>query len=206
MTFLRFRKANPLPQRHTAIDSPIKCRRLTILYHHRTRSRDGQSIHIDELIQALRDIGHNVVIVEPERVPPTRQSLRKKILPKFLYEFLELCYSVVEFAKLARAARQHRPDALYQRANIFMLSGIWTARWFGIPYLLEVNAPLTLERAQFGGLSWPRLAAWTECFAWRGADYVLPVTGVLARHVENAGVPRKRIMVAPNGVDLDRLK
>ena len=206
MTFLTFRKANPLPQRHTAIDSPIKCRRLTILYHHRTRSRDGQSIHIDELIQALRDIGHNVVIVEPERVPPTRQSLRKKVLPKFLYEFLELCYSVVEFAKLARAARQHRPDALYQRANIFMLSGIWTARWFGIPYLLEVNAPLTLERAQFGGLSWPRLAAWTECFAWRGADYVLPVTGVLARHVENAGVPRKRIMVAPNGVDLDRLK
>jgi glycosyltransferase involved in cell wall biosynthesis len=154
----------------------------------------------------LRDIGHKVVVVEPNRVPPTQESLRKKLLPKFFYEFLELCYSVLEFAKLARAVHRYRPDALYQRANIFMLSGVWIARWFAIPYLLEVNAPLALERAQFGGLSWPRFAAWTERFMWRGADYVLPVTRVLAGHVEKAGVPPERIMVTPNGVDLDRLK
>ena len=184
----------------------MSSRRLTILYHHRTRSRDGQSIHIDELIHALRDIGHTVVVVEPVRVPPTQESLKKKHLPKFLYEFLELCYSVLEFAKLARAARRYRPDVLYQRANIFMLSGVWTARWFAIPFLLEVNGPLALERAQFGGLSWPRLAAWTERLMWRGADCVLPVSHVLARHVEKAGVPRERIVVVPNGVDLDRLK
>jgi glycosyltransferase involved in cell wall biosynthesis len=41
---------------------------------------------------------------------------------------------------------------------------------------------------------------------WRGADYVLPVTQVLARHVENAGVPRDCLVVTPNGIDLDRLK
>jgi glycosyltransferase involved in cell wall biosynthesis len=184
----------------------MKSRRLTILYHHRTRSRDGQSIHIDALIQALRDIGHVVTVVEPERVSPTRASLKKQLLPKFFYEFLELCYSFVEFNKLAQAVRQHRPDALYQRANIFMLCGVWTARYFGIPYLLEVNAPLALERGKFGGLSWPRLAAWTERLTWRAANYVLPVTGVLAQHVENAGVPKERIVVAPNGVDLNRLK
>jgi glycosyltransferase involved in cell wall biosynthesis len=179
---------------------------MKILYHHRTRSRDGQSIHIDALIQALRDIGHVVTVVEPERAPPTQASLKKKLLPKFLYEFLELCYSVVEFVKLAKAVRQHRPDALYQRANIFMLSGVWTARFFAIPYLLEVNAPLALERGKFGGLSWPRLAAWSEHLAWRAADYVLPVTGVLAQYLEEAGVQKERIVVAPNGVDLARLK
>jgi len=27
---------------------------LRILYNHRTRARDGQSVHIDELIEALR--------------------------------------------------------------------------------------------------------------------------------------------------------
>jgi hypothetical protein len=28
---------------------------MKILYHHRTLSRDGQSVHIDELVRALRD-------------------------------------------------------------------------------------------------------------------------------------------------------
>jgi glycosyltransferase involved in cell wall biosynthesis len=186
--------------------SSVPFRPLTILYHHRTRSRDGQSVHIDELIQALRDQGHKVVVVEPQRVPATQASLKKKLLPKLLYEILELCYSFLEFIKLARASRQYRPDALYQRANIFMLSGVWTARWFRIPYLLEVNAPLALERGKFDGLSLPWLAAWTEHSMWRSADYVLPVTHVLARHVEKAGVTRDHIVVAPNGIDLERLK
>ncbi|HXJ00604.1 MAG TPA: glycosyltransferase family 4 protein, partial [Micropepsaceae bacterium] len=78
--------------------------------------------------------------------------------------------------------------------------------WFKIPFLLEVNAPLAQERGQFGGLSLPRLAAWTERFTWRGADYVLPVTRVLARYVEKAGVTAPHIVVAPNGIDLERLK
>lgn len=206
MSFVPFRKANPLLESPVSVAPSAPVRPLTILYHHRTRSRDGQSIHIDELIQALRDNGHKVVVVEPERVPPTQASLKKKLLPKLLYEVLEFCYSFLEFLKLAQAARQCRPDALYQRANIFMLSGLWTARWFRIPYLLEVNAPLALERGQFGGLSLPWLAAWTEHLMWRGADYVLPVTEVLARHLESAGVTRDHIVVTPNGIDLERLK
>lgn len=181
-------------------------RAATVLYHHRTRSRDGQSIHIDELIHALRAAGHRVILVEPKRVPATQGSLRKRLLPKPVYELLELCYSFLEFAKLAAAARKHRPDALYQRGNIFMLSGVWTARLFGLPYLLEVNAPLAAERGKFGGLSLGKLAAWTERLTWRSADRVLPVTGVLARDIEKAGVPRARIAVTPNGVDLSRLK
>jgi hypothetical protein len=40
-------------------------RRLTILYHYRARSRDGQSIHIDEMIHAIREMGHTVSVVEP---------------------------------------------------------------------------------------------------------------------------------------------
>ena len=35
----------------------------------------------------------------------------------------------------------------------------------------------------------------------RGADLVLPVTEVLAGHVESAGVPRERIHVIPNGIN-----
>jgi glycosyltransferase involved in cell wall biosynthesis len=70
-----------------------------------------------------------------------------------------------------------------------------------IPLLLEVNAPLVEERGRFGGLGLPRLARWAEGTAWRGADYVLPVTEVLAGHVKNCGVPAERIAVIPNGIN-----
>jgi hypothetical protein len=36
-----------------------------ILYRHRTRSKEGQYAHIEETIHALREQGHEVVIVAP---------------------------------------------------------------------------------------------------------------------------------------------
>jgi glycosyltransferase involved in cell wall biosynthesis len=85
-----------------------------------------------------------------------------------------------------------------------MLSGVWVAGLFSLPLLLEVNAPLADERETFGGLAMPKLARWTEAAAWRSADRVLPVTAVLARLVERAGVERLRIVVTPNGVNPER--
>jgi glycosyltransferase involved in cell wall biosynthesis len=181
-------------------------RGLKILYHHRTRSRDGQSIHIDALIGALRGADHEVIVVGPKQTPATAEPLNRKLLPKFIYELLEFGYNVLEFAKLAAAAARHRPDALYERANIFTLSGLWISQLYRLPFLLEVNAPLSIERQKFGGLSLARFATWTEHAAWRGADRVLPVTDVLAKEIENARVPRSHILVVPNGVDLSKLK
>lgn len=175
---------------------------LTILYHHRTRARDGQSVHIDELIRALRAEGHTVVVVEPKRVEATAKTIERQVLPRFVYELAEFGYGFLEFAKLAAAALRHRPDALYERANLYMLSGLWTAKLFRLPYLLEVNAPLAEERGKFGGLSWPAFAAWTEKSCWRGASMLLPVTNALADFLRRAGVSDARITVTPNGVDL----
>lgn len=174
---------------------------LTILYHHRTRARDGMSVHIDELIHALKSNGHRVVVVEPRRVSATEETIERRLLPPLVYELAELAYSFVEFAKMTWSVLRYRPDALYERANVYMLSGLWISRIFRLPYLLEVNAPLAEERARYGGLAWPALAAWTEKACWRAASAVLPVTDALAAYVERANVPRKKIVVTPNGVN-----
>ena len=177
---------------------------LTILYHHRTRARDGQSVHIDELIGAIRAAGHRVVVVGPRSISPTATAIENRILPKAVYELAELAYSFVEFIKLVAAAIRYRPHALYERANLLMLSGVWTAALFRLPYVLEVNAPLAEERARFGGLAWPRLAAWTEHVCWRAASMVLPVTGALGNYIKREGVPSDRITITPNGVDTEK--
>ena len=93
---------------------------MKILYHHRTQSKDGQAVHIEELIQALREEGCEVIVVEPHahreaKFGGTSRGIEalKRVLPKAVYEALELVYSVVAYRKLLAAVRRHRPDALY---------------------------------------------------------------------------------------------
>lgn len=183
---------------------------MKILYHHRTASKDGQAVHIEEMIAALREQGHEVRVVAPE-VSEGGEGMGAKVgwvhrlkaaLPKAAYELLELAYSVVAYRKLMAAAREFRPDVLYERHNLFLLSGAWLKRRLGIPMLLEVNSPLSDERVKFGGLGLERLARWTERHAWRSADHVLPVTRVLADILQaQGGLRDEQLVVIPNGIN-----
>jgi glycosyltransferase involved in cell wall biosynthesis len=130
--------------------------------------------------------------------------LLKRFVPRFAYELMELAYSLIAYWRLRRAVRAFRPDCLYERYNLFLPAGVWIKRNFGLPMLLEVNAPIFEERAKYDGISLRRLAVWSQRYAWRGADFVLPVTGVLGDMVLAAGVPRERVVVVPNGIDPER--
>jgi glycosyltransferase involved in cell wall biosynthesis len=186
-------------------------KRIKILYHHRTGSKDGQAVHIEELVAALRNLGHDVTMVEPPEASGasfgTRPGLlawMRKHLPKAAYELLELAYNVPAYIRLRRAFAAHKPDVLYERHNLYLLAGAMLRKRFGVPYLLEVNSPLYLERGADGGLALGTIAHAAERWVWRRADCVLPVTTVLARIVEREGVASDKIVVIPNGVDPNR--
>jgi len=181
---------------------------MKILYHHRTASQDGQAVHIDEMIAALRAQGHEVRVVAPGA--PAGRSMGgevawvrwlKSLLPRAAYELLECVYSLLAYRRLAVAAREFSPDFIYERYNLFLFAGVMLKRRFGLPLLLEVNSPLARERASHGGLSLARLARRSEGWIWRSADCVLPVTAVLARDVQAQGVPAARITVIHNGIN-----
>ena len=183
---------------------------MKILYHHRIRSKDGQYVHIEELTRALAARGHEIIMVgatnlEAERLGTSAGfiGLLRRWLPRPFYEILELVYAIGDYVRLRAAVRRHAPDCLYERYNLFTPSGVWLKRRVGLPMLLEVNAPLVHERGHHGGLALNGLARWSECFVWRGADRVLPVTRVLADYVVAASVPEERITVVPNGIDPD---
>lgn len=196
------------PAAAMAAPRPSARRPLRILYHHRVRSRDGQAVHIDELVAALRGLGHKVEIVAPPGfadaelgAAPKRLELLKARLPKALYELLELLYNVPVLWRLLRAHRRLTPDVIYERCNLYLVAGTLLSALTGTPLLLEVNAPLAEERARYGGLGLPRLAAGLERLVWRHAARVLPVTHVLADDLVAAGVAPSRILVLPNGID-----
>lgn len=184
---------------------------MRILYSHRVQSRDGQSVHIDELVAAFRSLGHEVMVVGPSFYAEAKfggesgaVARLRRLLPGAAQELAELAYNILAYRRLARARAAFRPDIIYERYNLFHLAGAWLARRQGIPLFLEVNAPLAEERALHGGLRLRFFARWAERHAWRTANRVLAVTRVLADRIEAAGVDPARILVVPNGVVLSR--
>ncbi|MDB5373219.1 MAG: glycosyltransferase family 1 protein, partial [Belnapia sp.] len=183
---------------------------MRILYSHRIQSRDGQGVHLDSMVAALRAQGHEVRVVGPaayEQASLGGESrwvaLLRRWLPAAAAELAELAYSLPAYLKLRRAAAEFRPEVIYERYNLLFLSGALLAKRRKLPFLVEVNAPLAEERSRFGNLRLHRLARWSERFVWRAGSRVLPVTAVLAGHVAAAGVPPARIAVVPNGIDLE---
>lgn len=181
---------------------------MRILYSHRIQSRDGQSVHLEALIAALRGQGHEVLVVGPGLYDRSgfggesgAVARLRRLLPAWLAECAELAYNVPAYRRLARAARGFAPELIYERYNLFYLAGARLARRRGVLFYVEVNSPLAEERGRFGGLALRRIGDWAERHVWRGADRVLAVSGVLAGMIAERGVARDRIAVTPNGVD-----
>jgi glycosyltransferase involved in cell wall biosynthesis len=181
---------------------------MNIIYHHRIASRDGQYVHVIAIVNSLRARGHNVFLIGPAGIHKTEFGERnsfiyymKCLIPRFIYELLELSYCIFSFSRLYFLCRNQNIDAIYERYNLYSPAGALVARHLKIPFLLEVNAPLAQERARYSGLALPKLAQKIEMFTWRAADSVLAVTKVLADIVIATGVAPERVQVVPNGVN-----
>ena len=193
---------------------------MRILYHHRIRADDGQAVHVRELIGALRALGHEVVecALVPKTgaratgaeqsgaaAPPARRGWWQRLaLPRTAVEVLEVLYDHRGRAMLRAAARMLRPDVIYERHALHCRAGLDVARELGVPLLLEVNSPMVVEMRQLGRLRFPARASRTERVVLAGADAVLPVTGVLADMLVEAGARRERVHVIGNGAAPER--
>jgi glycosyltransferase involved in cell wall biosynthesis len=165
------------------------------------------------LVTALRGQGHLVKLVGPGgheaeqaaggpgRLELMADSLRR-LLPRWAFELFELAYNVPAYARLSAAAREFKPDVIYERYNLFLLAGLWLRARRRTPMLLEVNSPLAAERAALGQLQLGAIGRSCERALWRGADVVLPVTQVLADIVGRTRPSAASLLVLPNGADL----
>ncbi|MCW8305507.1 glycosyltransferase family 4 protein [Acidiphilium sp. PA] len=184
---------------------------MRILYSHRIQSRDGQSVHVEDLVAAFRAAGHEVLVVGPSFYESTGFGAEttwvarlRAALPGAIGELAELAYNIPAWWRLRGAAAAFNPDLIYERYNLFYLAGMWLARERKIPFLVEVNSPLAEERIAHGGLKLHGLARWTERAVWRAATRVFAVTKVLGARITAVGVDPSNLVITPNGINLDR--
>lgn len=182
---------------------------MRILYHHRIASKDGQITHIEEMVNALRALGHEVRLIGPEvHRSDTGQGgsagwvgTLKSALPASVYELAEAAYSLVALRRLRRAVAEFDPDVIYERYALYQPAGVWVNKLTSIPLLLEVNAPYAIARRKYANLKIGWLADWVERYTFRGATRVFPVTRVLGEILVGMGVDENRIRVVPNGIN-----
>lgn len=194
---------------------------MRILYHHRTQAEDGQAVHIRALQRAFVELGHEVIEVSlvarkegdrevrdgrDARGPSPRSSSWGLVtrLPRFARELAEYAYTSVGRPRILAAARQHEVDFLYERYAFGNAAGVMAAHRLRKPLILEVNSPMVLELSRTRGLSFPRTARRLEDWIFRNADRVCVVTEVLGEMLVERGVDRSRLIVTPNGVELER--
>lgn len=181
---------------------------MKILYHHRIAARDGMDVHKTELIKAFRSLGHEVIEVGPSAQQKANfgddgglVDVIRRLLPRFASECLEILYDHHAYRRLKQAYLREKPDILYERHNLFLSAGKRLKEKYGVPFYLEVNAPLAEERENNGGLALSRFAHAQEGAVWRAADRIFPVTRVLAGYLTAKGVDEAAIEVMPNAVD-----
>ena len=185
-----------------------------VLYHHRTQAEDGQAVHIRRMIAAFRAEGHEVLeealvarADEPDRSEesPAGEGRFSRLLrvPNLVRELAEHAYTWPAARRLVRAGRSWKPDLLYERYAFGNRGGVLAASSLGIPLVLEVNSPMVDELSRTRGLHLEGLARRAERSIFTRADLVCVVSGVLGRMLEDLGVDPARLVVTPNGVDLE---
>ncbi len=184
---------------------------MKILYHHRTLGDGAEGIHIREMVEAWRGLGHEVRVVSliGEQTNTTisqrkRWEMVSRLIPSGVYELAELGYNIVGTRKLLRAIREFQPDFIYDRYNSYNTAALRASRRTGLPIILEVNAPVAYERTAYEHLQlkFPRLARRYEKTICSSVDHVFVVSTPLKTYlVQERGVPAEKISVLPNGAN-----
>lgn len=187
---------------------------MRILYHHRTLGDGAEGIHIAEMVNAFRALGHEVVLAGPAvgKRGEDQQNQRgvfstlKKIVKGPAYEMMELGYNLYGYANLLKQIKEFRPHFIYDRYITFNYSCIAAGRTFGIPVVLEVNAPLAYERENESDerLYLKRISHLLEKKICSDASKTIVVSTPLKDYLVAIGVPENQVIVMPNGANTEK--
>ena len=186
--------------------------RMRILYHHRTRGRHVEGVHIRGIVSALRELGHEVSVMsfpgaDPEHEPATQANASRgrltgfiSRLPGVLFEAFELAYNLLTLLRMSAAIRRQRPQLIYERYSLFLFATVWLARRRGIPLILEINDSALVERVRV--LHLKKLARRIEGWCLRQCTGLVFISSHFREQVRAAYGDIAPSVISPNAADL----
>ena len=166
----------------------------------------GASLHLQAVATGFAALGHDVLLVgvaghgeppvgvrtylfpHPGRTTGLRRELRKL---RFTRRFRRESVAVL---------RDFAPDFVYERLALFGTAGSGLARDLEVPHVVEVNALLAQEEAQWRGLRLGALARRRERDVLAASSLRVAVSNEWAQRID-ALAPGRPTVVVQNGVD-----
>jgi glycosyltransferase involved in cell wall biosynthesis len=197
---------------------------MKILYHHRTRGRGAEGVHITGICDALNTLGHDVTLLsfpgsEPDLSKSDSPSLNKKekkkslfarlaeatkLMPQFVFELFEFGYNALAYHRLSKASQDKDIKLIYERYSLFTFAGILYAKINKLPFILEVNDSALVERVRPLKIKW--LAKKIEKFVFEKADGVVFISSEFQRVACNEYQNINKSIVSPNAANISHFK
>ena len=197
---------------------------MNILFHHRTRGRGAEGVHIRGVVKGLRQLNNNVDILslpgaEPEaeetntsteqvKQAPTKKSSFSilsdltKHVPEFVFELFELAFNLIAVIRLRKTVKEKNITLIYERYSLFMFSSVWWAKRHNLPIVLEINDSCQVQRVR--SLTFKKLAAKIEAWIFKNATGLVFISTRFKEVAEQAYGEIANSVVSPNGADLDK--
>jgi glycosyltransferase involved in cell wall biosynthesis len=168
----------------------------------------GCSVHVQEIIRALIQAGHQVEVFTPRlggKAPPdlTLSLTKLPSLPRGDLALREQAAMSLNLDLRFALERSAPFDLVFERYSLWSFSGIEYAQAHGIPSILEVNAPLIEEQAAHRGLVHRQQAKQIAQRVFRAATSIAAVSEGVANYLKQYQ-PQHQVQVIPNGVNPDR--
>jgi glycosyltransferase involved in cell wall biosynthesis len=173
--------------------------------------RAGGSVgHIAGVVNELAHVAAAPILVTTDDIATLNPSVEQHVVEPSgaFWNYRELptfvLNSTIESAT-EQALAGRTPAFVYQRYSLNDFAGVRVARSYSVPLVVEYNGSEIWMSHHWGRpLKYERLSARIEQLNLRAADLVVVVSRAMKDEVVARGIAADRVLVNPNGVDINR--
>jgi glycosyltransferase involved in cell wall biosynthesis len=178
--------------------------------HRLDSSEAGHIVRANALLAALREAGHDVLVLQAAEGAATRaavgahRDLVKRVLPRPLSPFFKdiprLLLSRRFAAQVTATVRAERPDCILETHVAQTVAGVTASAATGCPLVVDDVAPWWEEEVAYG-VRFRALTRRVYDQVTAGARLLVAVSSEIRRSLVDIGVPADKIVLVPNAVD-----
>jgi|HubBroStandDraft_6_1064221.scaffolds.fasta_scaffold60357_3 glycosyltransferase involved in cell wall biosynthesis len=167
----------------------------------------GAATHTAGVINALTSAGIEVSVFAPERPDGVRDASCHAVAPRHILQLVHWLTLVGHGRSLVAAAVRKQADLVYQRYALGSYAGLELARRLNVPLVLEFNGSEIWTERHWGSGRVPLARALTalERRNLLDASLIVVVSRPLKDQLVEMGIDPARVLVNPNGVDIQEL-
>lgn len=165
----------------------------------------GSVSHVKGIVNAFHELGYEITAIGTGHIEGIHASRSYVASPWIIRdiprELVELMASIAVYRKAKRFLGEAQLDFIYQRYSMYNFAGVWLARKFNIPLVLEANNSEVSMRLQFSRMTYPKFGKVMERWILSKADQIVSVAKITKDTFIGMGLDGDRIQVIPNGAD-----